>query len=298
MEETAWIRRYIAPLVTADGAAELRDDVALITALGPTIATMDTLVETIHFLSADPLSTVGQKLIRVNVSDIHAKAAEPLEALLSITWPSARSEDEFAQFMSGIARDLDEFAIALIGGDMVCHDGPLTVTLTLTGRCIGKMPVRRSGGQAGQALYVNGEIGWGGLGLAAATAGNDPDVAQRYRVPWISPLFAAQTVADLGAASMDVSDGLLIDASRLAAASGCGVTLQLERIPLARPSEDATDILAQCTAGDDYRILMSAKPELEIPGFSEIGALTESMGLQLLHHGQRVNTPSTLGFEH
>lgn len=298
MDEATWIRRYIAPLVTATGAADLRDDVALITTLGPTIATMDTLIENVHFLSTDPLSTVGQKLLRVNVSDIYAKAAEPLETLLSIAWPQARSEDEFKQLMSGIARDLDEFAVALIGGDLVGHDGPLALTLALTGRCLGKMPVRRGGGQAGQALYVEGEIGWGGLGLDAAKAGRDPETASRYQVPNISPLTAAHTVADIAAASMDISDGLLIDACRLADASGCGVTLRLEAIPLARPTDEMSDILAQCTAGDDYRILLSALPGLQIPGFSEIGCLTDSTGLQLLHHGQRVNPPSTLGFEH
>jgi len=298
MDETAWITRHIAPLITSDGADKLRDDVALLTALGPTIATMDTLVENVHFLSTDPLLTVGQKLIRVNVSDIYAKAAEPLEALLSIAWPGARPEDDFASLMSGVARDLEEFSVSLIGGDLVRHDGPLTLTVTLTGRCIGKGPVRRSGGGAGQSLYVNGEIGWGGLGLDAARLGGDPELAMRYQVPRISPLFAAQAVADVARASMDISDGLLIDADRLARASDCGAELDLERVPLAQPSTDLDEILAQCIAGDDYRILMSGAPDMDIPGFSEIGRLTESPGLQLAFRGQRVNPPSTLGFEH
>lgn len=298
MDETVWIRRYIAPLVTSDGADSLRDDVALLTALGPTIVTMDTLVEGVHFLTTDPLATVGRKLVRVNVSDIHAKAAEPLEALLSIAWPRQWSETQFKQFVSGFERDLEEFSVSLIGGDLVGHDGPLTLTMTLTGRCIGKGPVRRSAGQSGHALYVNGEIGWGGLGLKAARRGDDAETAQRYQVPRISPLFAAQTVADIAHASMDVSDGLLIDALRLAEASECGVEIHLEQIPLAQPSDDLSEILAQITAGDDYRILMSAPPNQMIPGFTAIGSLTDSEGLQLRLHGQRVNAPSTLGFEH
>lgn len=298
MDETAWIRRYIVPLVTSAGADDLRDDVALLTALGPTIATMDTLVEGIHFLSTDPISTVGQKLVRVNVSDIHAKAAEPLEALLSIAWPDGRSEAEFASLLSGIGRDLDEFSVSLIGGDLVRHSGPLTLTLALTGRCIGKGPVRRSGGRAGDALYINGEIGWGHAGLAAARTGGDPETALRYQVPRVSPAFSAQTVADVASASMDVSDGLLIDALRLAEASGCGVRVELDRVPLAIPTEDITEILAQCTGGDDYRILISARPDLELPGFVCIGELTESPGLTLRHGGQQINAPSTLGFEH
>lgn len=298
MDEHVWIKHYIAPMVTSDGADALRDDVALLTALGPTIVTMDTLVEGVHFLPSDAISSIGQKLVRVNVSDIHAKAAEPLEALLSIAWPANRSEQAFAQFMSGVQIDLDTFRVSLIGGDLVRHDGPLTITLTLTGRCIDKAPVRRSGGRAGDALYINGEIGWGGIGLQAARAQGDPDAIQRYQVPRISPASSAHVVAEMASASMDVSDGLLIDALRLAEASSCGVVIDLERVPLASPSTDLTEIMTQCTAGDDYRILMSARPNQEIPGFTPIGVLTESGGLELRYDGQSVNAPSTLGFEH
>jgi len=298
MDEHTWIERYIAPMVTSEGADALRDDVALLTALGPTIATMDTLVEGVHFLPTDPMSSVGQKLVRVNVSDIHAKAAEPLEALLSIAWPGNRTEQAFAQFMSGVQMDLDTFGISLIGGDLVHHDGPLTLTLTLTGRCLGKAPVRRTGGRVGDTLYINGEIGWGGIGLKAACEGGDPHALEHYQVPRISPSSAAHTVADLASASMDVSDGLLIDALRLATASGCGAAIDLERVPLASPTTELAEILAQCTAGDDYRILLSAQQNKVIPGFTRVGTLTESPGLDLRYDGQRVNPPSTLGFEH
>ncbi len=115
MQETDWIKRYIAPLVTAAGADGLRDDVALLATDGPTIATMDTLVEGVHFLPKDPDDTVGQKLIRVNVSDVFAKGAVPGAALLSIAWPRGRSEARFASLLQGMARDLETFGVALMG---------------------------------------------------------------------------------------------------------------------------------------------------------------------------------------
>ncbi|MEL6723548.1 MAG: thiamine-phosphate kinase [Pseudomonadota bacterium] len=298
MHEATWIKRYISPLVTAAGAEDLRDDVALLSSQDPTIVTMDTLVEGVHFLPKDPLNTVGQKLIRVNVSDIYAKAAQPIEALLSIAWSRARPEADFEALVEGIGRDLQTYDVSLIGGDLVSIDGPLTLTLTLTGRCFNSAPVRRTGGRAGQGLYLDGEIGWGGLGLDAARTGSDPKTAQRYRVPHISPLDAAQAVARYGSASMDVSDGLLIDATRLAAASECGVLIALDRVPLAKPTTELEFVLAQCASGDDYRILMSADTNSEIEGFTKIGNLTESKGLQLTYCGQRINPPSTLGFEH
>ncbi|MEL6859037.1 MAG: thiamine-phosphate kinase [Pseudomonadota bacterium] len=298
MQETDWIQRYIAPLVTAAGADCLRDDVALLSTGAPTIVTMDTLVEGIHFLATDPNDTVGQKLIRVNVSDIFAKGAVPQDALLSIAWPKGRSETRFASVLQGLARDLEAFQIALIGGDLVATDGPLTLTLTLTGQCLNAAPVRRSGGRPGQRLLISGEIGWGGLGLQAARSGKTSPAAQRYRVPEIATESAARTVARVAAASMDVSDGLLIDVKRLAEASGCGAALALEQVPLAQPTDHAEGLLNQCTSGDDYCVLIAVEGEQIVPGFVEIGTLTQIPGLQLTLRGQRVNPPSTLGFEH
>lgn len=298
MDETNWIQRYIAPLVHAPGADRLRDDVALLSTPGPTIATMDTLVESVHFLSSDPLETVGQKLIRVNVSDILAKGAVPSEALLSIAWPRGRGEADFSALIAGVAHDLQEFSIALIGGDLVSTSGPLTLTITMTGACINAGPVRRSSGKAGHNLWVSGEIGWGGIGLAAAKNDSDLETALRYRVPRINTTDAAQIVAELASASMDVSDGLLIDAMRLAEASECGALIELERVPLAMPTDQLDRILSQCSAGDDYRILITADGEQIVHGFTKIGKLTDSTGLQLTHQGQTINAPSTLGFEH
>ena len=298
MNETKWIQTYITPLVHAPGAEGLRDDVALLSSTRATIATMDTLVENVHFLPADPLGTVGQKLIRVNVSDIIAKGAQPSEALLSIAWPKARDERSFQAFTDGLKRDLDRYKIALIGGDLVSTDGPMTLTLTMTGTCVGEHPVRRSGGKPGQTLWISGEIGWGGIGLEAARSGGDKDIADRYRVPQIADFETANLVTRHATASMDVSDGLFLDAARLADASDCGVEINLDAVSLAAPVSDLDEIYAQCSAGDDYQILLAAVAGEEIPGFTKIGQLTESPGLRLHWRGERVNVPSILGFEH
>ncbi|MEO0549491.1 MAG: thiamine-phosphate kinase [Pseudomonadota bacterium] len=299
MTERDWIARYIRPLVTAPGAADLRDDAALLSASArPTIATMDTLVEARHFLSSDPISTVGQKLIRVNVSDCLAKGAVPHEALLSVSWPLGRRERDFAELMQGIGEDLKTFGVSLLGGDFVSVDGPLSLTLTLTGTCLRDAPVRRSGGQMGDRIWLSGEIGWGHVGLQAAQAGGDEQVANRYRVPKLPDFSAATLVAERATASLDVSDGLLIDAGRLANESGCGALIDLSRVPLARSDADLEAILAQCTAGDDYQILLSAPASVDLEGFSCIGNLIEKPGLALTYQGQDVNVPAILGFEH
>lgn len=298
MSERDWIDRYIRPLVTAKGADGLRDDVALLASGGVQIATMDTLVEGIHFLADDLLDTVGQKLLRVNVSDIHAKGALPLEALLSVAWPKGRSETEFEALMSGVGRDLAAFKVALIGGDFVSTDGPLVLTLTLTGQCLGKAPIRRSGARVGDSIFIGGEIGWGAIGLAAARVGGSDQGAGRYRVPLISTAAQARTVSDIATASMDVSDGLLIDAQSLAQASRVGLEIALDAVPLAVDASDFEDIIRLCSGGDDYQILMTAREHEAPEGFTKIGKVTTGNKLAFTYKNEPVNLPETLGFEH
>lgn len=302
MTERDWIHKYIRPLTRRfDGADDLRDDVAILQTGDSTIVTMDTLVEGRHFLSDDPLDTVGQKLVRVNVSDIYAKGAAPQEALLSIAWPEGRSEAEFAKLISGFAKDAVAFGVSLIGGDTVSTSGPLVLSLTLTGKCFGDAPVRRLAHcPAGATLWVSGPIGFGAVGLREALAKGDQNKIDGYRVPPMSNLSHAKAVAEHGRAAMDVSDGLLLDALTLAGMNGRGVHIELERLWLVEPTEDIEHILAQATGGDDYQILMVAKPGVDRPGagFMPIGELSAKPGLSLSFKGDPVNPPETLGFDH
>ncbi|MEL7232180.1 MAG: thiamine-phosphate kinase [Pseudomonadota bacterium] len=302
MSERDWIHKYIRPLtVNVPGADDLRDDVAELTTFASTIVTMDTLVEGRHFLSNDPLDTVGQKLIRVNVSDIHAKGAVPREALLSIAWPKGRGEAEFANLMAGIARDLKTFEIDLIGGDTVSTDGPLALTLSLTGQCLGKAPVRRAA-QApdGATLWLSGPIGGGALGLRAAREGRAESDIRRYRCPPTTKRMHAEVVAEAGLAAIDVSDGLLLDALTMAQINGRGVHINLERVWLYRATTDLPLIMEQVTGGDDYQILMIAKDGLKVDpeAFLQIGYIKAEPGLSLSFNGEPVALPERLGFDH
>ncbi len=298
MSEKEWIKRYIAPLVTSEGAVGLRDDVAILSTGGVLIVSMDTLVEGVHFLEDDPLETVGRKLVRVNVSDILAKGAAPYEALLSIVWPRGWVEAEFAALIRGISRDFETFGVSLIGGDTVGTEGALSLSLTLTGQCYGDAPVRRAGGSVGDWLWVSGDIGWGHVGLEAALGGGDPAAVKRYRVPAIGNNDVARIVSRNASASMDISDGLLLDTLRLSDASGCGAAINLDKVPLAQSGDGLEVVLEQCTGGDDYVVLVAVPPGAGMPGFTRIGELVEGAGLSLRYKGDNVNVPVTLGFEH
>ncbi|MEM1088308.1 MAG: thiamine-phosphate kinase, partial [Pseudomonadota bacterium] len=297
-----WIHKYIRPLtVNVRGADDLRDDVALLQASPGTIVTMDTLVEGQHFLRGDPLNTVGQKLVRVNVSDIHAKGAVPKEALLSIAWPKGRGETEFADLMAGIKLDLKAFGIDLLGGDTVLTHGPLVLTLSLTGACLRDGPVRRAA-QApdGATLWLSGPIGGGSLGLRAAREGGAESDIRRYRCPPTTKRMHAEVVAEAGLAAIDVSDGLLLDALTLAEINGRGVHINLERVWLYRATSELPLLMEQVTGGDDYQILMIAKDGVKVDpeAFLQIGYVKAESGLSLSFNGVPVDPPNNLGFDH
>jgi len=299
----------ILPILSAATGRSWEDDVASLAAGPARIITVDALVEGIHFLPTDPVDTVARKLVRVNVSDILAKGALPAEALLTLGWPDRLDQAALGAFAGALCDDLRAWGAGLIGGDTVRSPERLFLSLTLTGDCLGAGPVRRSGGQAGDLLYVTGRIGAGGLGLEAARRAEDaaPHLAH-YRVPDLPPRAVAGFIANHARAAMDISDGLLGDALKLAAASGCGAAIDLSRIPYAGPAESVEARLDQARAGDDYQALMAIAPAgagaaeaaAEAAGLriTAIGELAGTGGLDLRDGGHKVEPPADLSFQH
>jgi thiamine-monophosphate kinase len=306
MRESAFIDSLRA-LATDPAARGLLDDAAVLEVGGETLVlTHDMIVEGVHYLPEDPPADVAWKLVAVNLSDLAAKGARPLGVLLGFTLGDEAWDGAFAE---GLAAALAGFGLPLLGGDTV--SAPVRVLgLTAIGRAAGPVP-SRAGARPGDLLWVSGTIGDAGAGLKVlrgALPGSDA-LTERYRNPR-PRLEAGQRLAPLVGAMMDVSDGLLIDASRMAAASACGIDLALASVPLS----DA--YLAACgearldaaTAGDDYELLFAAAPEtapallaladeLGLP-FSRIGACVAGAGLALSDGGVPVPLPPRLGFEH
>jgi thiamine-monophosphate kinase len=136
-----------------------------------------------------------------------------------------------------------------------------------------------------------------------------PALVERYRNPR-PRLEAGERLAPLVNAMMDVSDGLLIDAARMAEASGCAAEIRLDGVPLSEPylASRGEARLEAATAGDDYELLFAADParapailalaeELGLP-LSPIGAFAAGAGLSLTEDGTPVPLPARLGFEH
>lgn len=280
------------------GATGLRDDSAR---LGDLILTTDTLVEGVHFLSDDPAGDVAWKLVAVNLSDLAAKGAVPVGALLN--YPLGDDAWDHG-FLPGLGEALTAFDCPLLGGDTVSmpSGAPRVLTLTEIGQSTHAPP--RSGARAGDALYVTGTIGDAGAGLLIARGRTgSADLLAAYRRP-LPSLAEGQALARHVHAMMDVSDGVLIDAERMAAASGLGITIDLAKIPLspayrAFSGDDRAARLAAATAGDDYQLLFAAPPALTLPvAATAIGRFAPGSGLTLVDGAEPLPLPPRLGFEH
>lgn len=307
MAEKDWIRRYFAPLAKAPGAAGLTDDTAeLSKGYGPLIATVDAMVEGVHFFADDPVETVARKLVRVNVSDILGAGARPREALLTLGWPQAgRDSGQIRTFSDSFGTELDRWGILLAGGDTVMTPGGLFLSLTLTGECVGPAPVRRGGARAGDDIWVTGQIGAARRGYLWKTEGRgEAGWLDALQAPELPPLEAADLITGHASAAMDVSDGLLGDLASLAAASGLAAQIELDRVPFAGGAESLVEMLDLACWGDDYQLLFAAPPKASDfienfgIGVTRIGQMAEGAGLTATVCGKPVNLPETLAFEH
>ena len=296
-------------IATAPEARGLLDDVAVLDGL---VVTHDSIAEGVHFLSTDPPASVGWKLVAVNLSDLAAKGATPAGALLSLTLAGEGNWE--SEFLTGVEHACESYDLALIGGDTISlPDGaPRVLGLTAIGRAGAHVP-DRSGAKAGDSLWLIGTIGDAAAGLAQLRAeirATGP-LVDIYRRP-IPQLGAGQVLAPHAHAMMDVSDGLLLDARRMAQASGCAIAIDLDRLPLssAYVSEKGSSLeayLFAATGGDDYALLGAFAAEfdpasLSLPSgtkISRIGTLAPGeASLSLTRGGEPVDLPERLGFEH
>jgi len=271
-DEFEIIAELFAPLARSyPGALGLTDDVALL-APDPdheTAVTVDAMVAGVHFLPDDPPDLVARKLVRVNLSDLAAKGARPFAVTLAAAFPRGTTLDWLRAFGRGLAQDVAEFGIALIGGDTVSTPGPLTLSLTAFGRVAKGRAVLRSAARAGDEVWVSGSIGDGALGLRAARDGwpqlgaaHEAFLADRYRLPRPRVALGAG-LPGLAHAGMDVSDGLVQDLGHLCRASGLGAVIAADKLPLSAAARAAlaaeNSLLASVlTGGDDYELLFTA----------------------------------------
>jgi thiamine-monophosphate kinase len=247
----------------------------------------------------------------VNLSDLAAKGATPIGALLSLTLRGDSAWED--RFLTGLAQIAEHYGLPLLGGDTVAlvPKAPRVLGLTAIGKAGPKVP-SRAGGRPGDKLWLVGPIGDSAAGLALLLA--DPQatglLVDTYRRP-IPLLGPGALIAPHASAMMDVSDGLLLDGRRLATASGCGLRIDLSALPLspafvAERGQDRTAPLFAATGGDDYALLSALPPHLDpltiLKGTSVniacVGELTKDGAFALADDFGPVPLPERLGYEH
>jgi thiamine-monophosphate kinase len=301
VDEFDWIDRCLKPLAAgAPEALGLMDDAAILPARPgfDLVVSKDAMVEGVHFLSGDPLDLVAGKLLRTNLSDLAAKGAEPYGYFLAAAWPARCGWAERRAFAEGLAADQARFGLKLFGGDTVSTPGPLTLSATIMGWVPAGEMIRRAGARVGDRVLVSGSIGDGGLGLNVARgdgnglgAADEAWLVARYRSP--DPrLGLGPSLRRWASAGADVSDGLIADAGRIAAASGVRVLLDLDCMPLSAPGHAwlaaQPDLvaarLALAASGDDYEIVCTAPPK----SAEALAQSAEAFGLPLTDIGEVV----------
>lgn len=290
-------------LATDPAARGLSDDAALLEIGGARLViTSDTLVEGVHYLPTDPPADIGWKLAAVNLSDLAAKGARPVGCTMNYALSGDPAWD--AAFLDGLGDALGRFAMPLLGGDTVAmpQGAPRSYSLTAIGEASGHVPAR-TGAQVGDRLYVTGPVGDAGIGLELAR--DDPDASgplvEAYRRPR-PRMTEGALLAPVVHAMMDISDGLLIDAARMAKASGLAVTI--DNIPLSDALmrvAGASNATMQTAArgGDDYELLFALPPGVSPPVTAIlVGRFEAGSGLHLTIDGVAMALPDTLGWEH
>ncbi|MBT9290027.1 thiamine-phosphate kinase [Prosthecodimorpha staleyi] len=272
--EDALIARWFRPLATDPASFRLGDDCASLTPPpgADLVLKTDAVAAGIHFFADDPWDAVAAKALRVNLSDLAAKGARPLGYLLSLALPADWRVDQMEAFAAGLGADQARFGVALWGGDTIRSPDGLVISITAIGAVPQGRMVRRGGARPGDRLYVSGTLGDAALGLMLRL---DPDRASawgltpaardhllaRYLLPEPRVALAPAILAHARGA-MDLSDGLVIDAGRMARSSGVSIRIGAAAVPLSPAAAHALEaepglLRAILAGGDDYELLVA-----------------------------------------
>jgi thiamine-monophosphate kinase len=290
------------------------DDAAVIKPGGKhLLVTTDMMVEGVHFdLRFTTAYQLGFKLISVNVSDIYAMGGTPHHALLNIAMSGQIPSEFVHMLLNGVKDALKHYHAVLVGGDLSSTKGGISLSATLIGST-GKYIVR-SGARVGDRIYVTGSLGDSICGLHILkklrrtlpiglkhtradcslwkSAGALHSGPVRSRLSWatVEPLLRRHLLPEArkprgkvndATAMMDISDGLLIDLTRLCNESGTGAKIYEEKIPISTEMREAALRLGMdplnlaLTGGEDYELLFTA-PERKKIRAMYIGEITDS----------------------
>jgi thiamine-monophosphate kinase len=268
------------------------------------VVTTDSLVEGVHFRRdwTRP-AAIGHKALAVNVSDLAAMGAMPRASLLSLALPSDLPVADFDELIDGFVALAGRCGAALAGGNISRSPGPLMIDVVAIGSARRRRLLRRDTARPGDDLYVSGSLGGAAAGLALLSAGEERAelteraraAVSRYERPearWRLGLTVARTRS--ASAAMDVSDGLAATARAIAEASGAGVVIEGDAVPVDPAAADWTargggdPVLFALGGGEDYELAFAVPPRLRT---RFLAACRRAHGLAVTRVGRFVREP-------
>jgi thiamine-monophosphate kinase len=280
-------------LLTPRGEHLLRgpgDDASVVRARGVAVMSIDAVSDGTHFtLDTHSPADVGHKALATALSDLAAMGAEAGEAHVALALPRGFDAGAARELVAGMEELAARLGVTIAGGDVIAANC-LTVTVCVTGWADDESGlVGRDGARPGDDVWVTGELGGSAAGLLLLNGGSavpqSSDLIARHRRP--EPRLAVgAALARAGASAMiDVSDGVAADARHLAERSGCKLTIELDRLPVAPGVEAVAESAGReplelaAAAGDDYELLLTApadrRRDLEEAAAAAAVALTQ-----------------------
>ncbi|MDG1985586.1 MAG: thiamine-phosphate kinase [Planctomycetota bacterium] len=243
---------------------------------GRLVTCADQCVEGVHFAAGAPWSAVGAKAVLRTLSDLAATAATPTAVTLTVRAPAHWSEAAVQGVILGARGAATSYGAELVAGDLAMAPGPAGLSVTAIGTlALDRHPVGRDRAVPGQRVVVTGSFG------GSLESGRHLRIVPRLAE-------AGRLVASGATAMMDVSDGLALDLSRIARASGVAIEINAEAVPLHADAVGASERDGRSSLwhalhdGEDHE-LIACLPEAGVSDLSgqatEIGVVREGAGL-------------------
>jgi thiamine-monophosphate kinase len=279
---------------------------------GQYVFVQDAMVEHTHFEFSfmDPYF-VGKKALYSNISDILAMGARPEFYLVTTGISPGISSKDMSRLYRGMDRAAREFGMTLLGGDTVSTRADFFIDVSVVGKLAGKKYFGRDKARSGDYIAVTGKLGQAAMGLAILQGKGDRRGNKALIDRFLSPkppyaVWKDLVKNDITDAMMDISDGLLMDLTRMMAESRKQARIDLEKIPMPRHlRQNSLEYLA-LSGGEDYQLLF-AFPEEKMAAVSAlsgknevtvIGRVFGGRGVRVFCNGKEMDMPDRTGFDH
>lgn len=260
------------------------------------LTSTDLLIEEIHFRSAwTDYYDLGCKAVAVNVSDVAAMGGTPQAIYLGLGASPEVPVEQLEKLLAGVRDEARRYGAELLGGDTCRSPETLMLGVTVQGHVPAAQLVRRSGAQAGDQIWVSGELGDSALALRYLQRGEEPPsaIACRHHRPH-ARVRLGRILAERGLAKamIDVSDGVIADLGHVLRASDLGGVVEVEKLPQSKEfcrhvQQQPQALELALRGGEDYELLFCCAGEHE----AELLALAVELDLRLTPIGQIKSAP-------